>query len=90
MSKVKITVVKQFIPEDFIGKEFIRADGSPIKKCGMEEDLEFTVAESGDMSEGFCHHAWYGLYKKVPILQCGGKVPDWTGEKLINLSEVNG
>jgi len=26
------------------------------------------------MPEGFCHHAWYGLYKKVSILQCGGGV----------------
>ncbi|MBY9016987.1 MAG: TIGR04076 family protein [Candidatus Lokiarchaeota archaeon] len=83
MSKVKISVVKQFSPEDVIGKEFIRADGNPIEKCGMKEGLEFTVGESGDMPEGFCHHAWYGLYKNLSILQCGGGFPNWTGEDMI-------
>jgi len=42
------------------------------------------------MSEGFCYHAWYGLYKNISILQCGGGFPDWTGEKLINIMEFNG
>ena len=83
MSKVKITVIKQFSREDIIGKEFIRADGSPIKKCGMEEGLEFTIRESGNMPEGFCHHAWFGLYKNVSILRCGGGFPDWTGDDMI-------
>ena len=83
MSKVKITVVKQFSPKDIIGEEFIRADGSPIKKCGMKEGLGFTVIESGDMPAGFCHHACYGLYKNVSVLQCGGGFPNWTGEDMI-------
>jgi len=38
----------------------------------------------------FCHRAWYGLCKKVSNLQCGGWVPDWTGEKLIKLMEFIG
>ena len=42
------------------------------------------------MPEGFCHHARYGLYKKVSILQCGGGFPDWAGEKLIKFMEFNG
>ena len=83
LSNVKITVVKQFSPEDVIGKEFIRADGNPIEKCGMREGLEFTVGDSGDMPEVFCHHAWYGQYKNVAILQCGGGFPNWTGEDMI-------
>ena len=83
MSHVKITVVKQFAPIDIIGKEFIRADGTPIEKCGMREGLEFTVGDSGDMPEGFCHHAWYGLYKNIGILRCGGGFPNWTGEDMI-------
>ena len=83
MNDVKITVVKQFSPKDVIGKEFIRADGTPIEKCGMKEGLEFTVTESGNMPEGFCHHAWYGLYKNIALLQCGGGFPNWTGEDMI-------
>ena len=84
ITNVKITVVKQFSPEDIIGKEFIRADGRPITKCGMEECLEFTVDETGNMPEGFCHHAWYGLYKNVNILRCGGGFPDWTGKNIVS------
>ncbi|MFX0076682.1 MAG: TIGR04076 family protein [Candidatus Hermodarchaeota archaeon] len=83
MNNVKITVVKQFGPEDIIKKKFFRADGSPIEKCGMKEGLEFIVDETGNMPAGFCHHAWYGLYKNVSILRCGGGFPDWTGEDMI-------
>ncbi len=83
MSKVKITVVKQFSPEDILGKEFHRPDGSPITKCYMNEGLEFIVDETGNMPEDFCHHAWYGLYKNVNILKCGGGFPNWTGEDMI-------
>ena len=83
MSNVKITVVKQFSPEDVIGHKFTRKDGTSIKKCGMKESLEFTVDESGNMPEGFCHHAWYGLYNNISILKRGGGFPNWTGEDMI-------
>jgi len=83
MSKIKITVVKTFSPTDVLGHEFIREDGSPITKCGMEEGDEFIVNENGNMPEGFCHHAWYGLYKNVSILRCGGNFKGWTGENMI-------
>ena len=83
MPKIKITVIKQFSPTDVIGEEFFRADGKPITKCGMQEGLEFIVDDTGDMPEGFCHHAWYGLYKNISILQCGGGFYDWTGKDMI-------
>ncbi len=83
LSKIKITVVKQFGPEDILGHEFIRPDGKPISKCGMQEGLEFIVDETGNMPDGFCHHAWYGLYKNINILRCGGNFSDWTGENMI-------
>ena len=35
------------------------------------------------MPEGFCHHAWFGLYKNVQVLKYGGSFPDWTGEGTI-------
>ena len=83
MSKIKITVIKQFGPKDVLGHEFIRADGYTITKCGMTEGIEFIVDETGNMPEGFCHHAWYGLYKNISILQCGGGFPTCTGENMI-------
>lgn len=83
MPTVKITVIKQFGPKDVLGHDFIRPDGRPIEKCGMTEGLEFIVNDSMDMPDGFCHHAWYGLYKNISILLCGGGFPDWTGENMI-------
>jgi uncharacterized repeat protein (TIGR04076 family) len=83
MSKIKISVIKQFGPKDVLGSEFIRADGNPITKCFMKEGLEFIVDETGNMPEDFCHHAWYGLYKNINILQCGGGFTGWTGEDMI-------
>jgi len=83
MSNVKIIVIKQFSPEDVLGHEFIRPNGNPITKCSMKEGMEFIVDESGNMPEGFCHHAWFGLYKNIQILSCGGGFPSWTGENMI-------
>ncbi len=82
-NKVKIEVIKQFEPKDIIGEEFIRTSGKPITKCFLKEGLEFEVGETGDMPEGFCHHAWYGIYKNVEFLKYGGKLSDWTGEDTI-------
>ena len=80
---VKITVVKQFEPRDIIGEDFIRESGKKITKCFMKENSEFKVPQTGDMPEGFCHHAWYGLYKSVELLKYGGVVKDWTGENTL-------
>ena len=41
MSKIKITVIKKFGPEDVIGELFIRSNGLPIEKCYLEEGQEF-------------------------------------------------
>ena len=82
-NKVKIRVIKQFGPEDIIGEKFIRPSGKPITKCFLNEGMEFEVGETGDMPEGFCHHAWYGIYKDVEFLKYGGSVPDWTGENTL-------
>ena len=83
MNKIKITVVKQFSPEDVLGHEFIRADGRPITKCDMTEGREFVIDEEGNIPEDFCIHAWYGLFRDISVLQCGGNFSDWTGENMI-------
>jgi uncharacterized repeat protein (TIGR04076 family) len=83
MDKVKITVIKKFAPKDIIGEDFIKANGQPITVCGFQEGQEFIVGDRGNMPEGFCHHAWYGLYKNVSVLRCRGGFPDFTGEDMI-------
>ncbi len=83
MTKVKLTVIKKFEPKDILGHDFIRPSGKPIVSCGFEVGEEFIVNETGNMPEGFCHHAWYGLYKNVSVLKNGGGFPDWTGENMI-------
>jgi len=83
LSEIKITAIKQFEPKDIIGEDFIRADGRKIEKCGLKEGMEFFVDETGNMPEGFCHHAWFGVYKNVSVLRNGGNFSDWTGKDLI-------
>ncbi len=83
-SKVKITVVKMFEPKDVIGEDFMKSDGKPIPKCGfLRQGQEFFVKDTGQMPDGFCEHAWYGIYKSVDILRYDGSIPDWTGEDTI-------
>ena len=82
-SKVKLTVVKVFAPKDVIGKDFIKPDGKPIPKCFLKEGQEFRVEDEGEMPDGFCHHAWFGIHTSVNILRYGGRVPDWTGEDIL-------
>ena len=83
MVKVKLTIVKTFEPKDILGHEFIRDDGRPIVPCGYKVGEEYIVDETGNMPEGFCHHAWYGLYKNVNILRNGGNFEGWTGKDMI-------
>ena len=84
MTKVKITVVKKFTPKDVIGKDFIRESGEPIPPCFLEEGAEYIVDEKLhiQMPEGFCPHAWYGIFKDFWMLKWGGGYQDWTGENV--------
>ncbi|MBD3193200.1 MAG: TIGR04076 family protein [Candidatus Heimdallarchaeota archaeon] len=78
--KVKITVERIFTPEEVFGEKFYRPSGKEIKPCGYKKGEEFIVGETGDKPEGFCHHAWYGIYKAVNFIQWGGSFDDWAGE----------
>ncbi|MHA1354122.1 MAG: TIGR04076 family protein [Candidatus Heimdallarchaeota archaeon] len=81
--KVKITVVKNFQPEEVFGKKFYRPSGKEIVSCGFQKDDEYFVGEQGDKPEGFCHHAWYGIYKAVNFVRYGGSYDDWSGEGIM-------
>ena len=83
MSKVKISVIRKFSPKEVLGHEFIRPNGNPIVPCGIQVGEVYVVDETGNMPEGFCHHAWFGLYKNVSVLRNGGGFPNWTGENMI-------
>jgi len=40
MSKIKITVIKRFSPEDVFGHEYKTPDGKVIEKCHFEDGQE--------------------------------------------------
>jgi uncharacterized repeat protein (TIGR04076 family) len=85
LTKVKIEVIKKFSPSDIVGNEVIRPkSGQAIEPCYLNVGDEFEVDESGNMPEGFCHHAWFGIYKNVSILAYGGRFEDWTGDCIYN------
>ena len=80
----RITVVKVFGPKDVIGEDFIRSSGEPIPKCSfMKENQEFLIGEMLAQPEGFCPHAWYGIFKEIWMLRNGKGYPDWTGENTL-------
>ena len=77
--KVKIIVEKNFSPEDVFGKKFYRPSGKEIVKCPYKKGDTYIVTD-GNMPEGFCHHAWFGMYPKVNFIRYGGNFDDWAGE----------
>jgi uncharacterized repeat protein (TIGR04076 family) len=73
MWKVKVTVIKTFIPEDVFGHELSLPTGERIHKCEyFKEGQEFVVDTVMKMPEGFCTWAWYDLYKDISVLSFGG------------------
>ena len=78
--KVKITVVKNFSPVDVFGEKFYKPSGDELVSCGFTKGDEYIVDETGNMPEGFCHHAWFGIYSKVNFVRFGGNYDDWAGD----------
>lgn len=91
MSSYRITVVKVFEPKDVIGEEFIRDSGEPIPKCGLvEENQVFMTDERLNFPQGFCPHAWFGIFKELWMLRMGCSYPDWTGKNTMFASCPDG
>ncbi len=88
-SEVKITVVNNLSPEDIFGKKFYRPSGKELTKCGFKEGESF-ITTNGNMPEGFCHHAWYGMYSKITFIRFGGNFDDWAGEGVYYVSCPDG
>jgi uncharacterized repeat protein (TIGR04076 family) len=75
---VKISVVKQFHPEDVIGHQFTYANGLVAKPCqAMKEGDEFIVDNIERMPTGFCGWAWRDIYKDLSVLYFGGNFGPW-------------
>ena len=75
MTKVKITVIKRFGPEDVFGPghNLKTLSGRPITKCSMfEEGTDFIVDDIEHMPKGFCGWAWRDIYKDLSVLYFDG------------------
>ena len=81
-SKVKITVVKQFLPKDIFGQDFILVSGKKVSKCSLNKGDEFIADGSGNMPKGFCPHAWNSIFRNVHLLTWGGGYSDTIGDGL--------
>ena len=81
-SKVKITVVKQFLPKDIFGHDFRLVSGKKVINCSLREREEFISEGTGNMPEGFCPHAWNSIYRNVHLLTWGGGYSETIGDNI--------
>ncbi len=62
-TRLKVTVVKMFTPEDFFGPDHgITYSGEEIPPCFLKLGQEFIVNDHRDRPAGFCRRAWHDLY----------------------------
>lgn len=76
MTKIKISVIKRFSPEDVFGHEYKTPTGKVVEKCSYDDGQEW-ISENGEMPEGFCPWAWIDLARSMHVLRCGGDFQDW-------------
>ncbi|MHA2290334.1 MAG: TIGR04076 family protein [Promethearchaeota archaeon] len=81
-SKVKITVVKQFLPKDIFGHDFTLVSGNKVTNCSLKEGDEFISKGKGVMPKMFCPHAWNSIYRIVHLLTWGGGYSETIGDNL--------
>jgi uncharacterized repeat protein (TIGR04076 family) len=74
-TKLKVTVVRKFSPEDVFGPDHgVTYYGGEIPACGLELGQEFIVEDHRFMPEGFCGRAWHDLYTTLMIYYYGGDI----------------
>lgn len=71
-TKLRVTVVKKFSPEEIFGHEMVKHDGRPIQPCSYELGKEFIVDHHLDRPKNFCGQAWQDLYTTLMIYYYGG------------------
>jgi uncharacterized repeat protein (TIGR04076 family) len=78
-SRLKITVLRRFKPEEVFDQPVIK--GAPSLACSVLKDGEvFIVEDDGKMPEGFCQAAWDDIFKFVMTLRFGGNFLTWYDE----------
>jgi uncharacterized repeat protein (TIGR04076 family) len=71
-SKLKITVVKKFKPEDILGHSVKLDTGENIEYCSLEMGQEIIMDHHLKMPEGFCGRAWHDMYTTLMVYYFGG------------------
>ncbi len=74
MTKIKISVLKVFTPEDVFGKKFIRTDGTIVEPCHLNEGQIF-ITDGITKPEGMCSWAFADFRKDFFLLRFGGDIP---------------
>ncbi len=70
-TKLKITVMKTFGPEEVFGHTMLR-DGKAIQACSYKVGEEFIMDSHLDRPKDFCGRAWQDLYTTLMTYYCGG------------------
>ena len=70
-TRLKITVMKKFSPEEIFGHEILR-NGEPIPTCSYEVGREFIMDNHLNRPKDFCGQAWQDLYSTLMVYYNGG------------------
>jgi len=82
-SRLKITVLRRFEPEEVLDTEY---KGGATSACSVYEDGQVLhVEEGGGMPKVFCGGAWGDLYKVVQTLQFNGNFK-WFGDPGVSVN----
>ncbi len=82
MTKIKISVIKRFRPEDVFGHEIKKPNGDTVTICTSFKDGQEFIVEGLKKPEDFCGWAWHDLYKDVCTLNFGGD-HTWTEDNVM-------
>ena len=74
MTRIKVTVVRTFSPEEVFGQEYRRPDGKIVERCHLSEGESWDT-DGFRIPEGFCRWAWEDLRKDRYMLLFGGNIP---------------
>ncbi|MHA2252210.1 MAG: TIGR04076 family protein [Candidatus Kariarchaeaceae archaeon] len=76
MTRLKITVLRKFTPEDVFGKEMRFRTGEKVEACFHEEGQEFIVTDPVISPKGLCSWAFRDLSRDIYLLYFGGDIAD--------------
>jgi uncharacterized repeat protein (TIGR04076 family) len=79
LHKVKITVVKTSVNQEFIDLYVERERARTLGPCEVfKEGQEFVVDPMTAMPAGFCPWAWDDMYKVLSAFWAGANFGEWT------------